>query len=113
MRHIVTSVLAVFLLLLPAFAQSPELSDTVKQFVRADAPKIVLTHVRVIDGTGASAVDDQNVIIEGGKISAIQQGAEVAASAGAAGSRPARIHGNAGYRRHAQSSLLYRRSKPE
>ena len=34
MRHIVTSVLAVFLLLLPAFAQSPELSDTVKQFVR-------------------------------------------------------------------------------
>jgi dihydroorotase-like cyclic amidohydrolase len=83
MRHIVTSVLAVFLLLLPAFAQSPELSDTVKQFVRADAPKIVLTHVRVIDGTGASAVDDQNVVIEGGKISAIQQGADVAASAGA------------------------------
>ena len=34
MRHIVRSVLAVFLLLLPAFAQSPELSDTVKQFVR-------------------------------------------------------------------------------
>jgi len=33
-RHIVSSVLAVFLLLLPAFAQSPELSDTVKQFVR-------------------------------------------------------------------------------
>jgi imidazolonepropionase-like amidohydrolase len=83
MRHIVSSVLAVFLLLLPAFAQSPELSDTVKQFVRTDAPKIVLTHVRVIDGTGASAVDDQNVVIEGGKISAIQQGADVAASAGA------------------------------
>src|ERR1700757_2159701 len=83
MRHIVRSVLAVFLFLLPAFAQSPELSDTLKQFVRADAPKIVLTHVRVIDGTGASAVDDQNVVIEAGKISAIQQGADVAASAGA------------------------------
>src|SRR6266481_6709593 len=83
MRHIVASVLAVFLLLLPVFAQSPELSDTVKQFVRADAPKIVLTHVRVIDGTGASAVDDQNVVIEGGKISVIEKGADVAASAGA------------------------------
>jgi len=43
---------------------------------RADAPKIVLTHVRVIDGTGASAVDDQNVVIEGGKISAIEKGAD-------------------------------------
>jgi imidazolonepropionase-like amidohydrolase len=84
MRHIVRSVLAVFLLLLPAFAQSPELSDTVKQFVRIDAPKIVLTHVRVIDGTGAAAVDDQNVVIEGGKISAIEKGATVATSANAA-----------------------------
>src|ERR1700758_716393 len=83
MRHIVTAVLAVFLLSLPAFAQSPELSDTVKQFVRADAPKIVLTHVRVIDGTGAAAVDDQNIVIEAGKISAIEKGADVAASAGA------------------------------
>src|ERR1700758_456147 len=83
MRHIVASVLAILFPLLPAFAQSPELSDTVKQFVRVDAPKIVLTHVRVVDGTGAAAVDDQNVVIEDGKISAIQQGADVAASAGA------------------------------
>src|SRR5579864_8356443 len=83
MRQIVVSVLAILFPLLPAFAQSPELSDTVKQFVRVDAPKIVLTHVRVVDGTGAAAVDDQNVIIEGGKISAIEKGADVAASAGA------------------------------
>src|SRR5579864_7325831 len=83
MRQIVVSVLAILFPLLPAFAQSPELSDTVKQFVRVDAPKIGLTHVRVVDGTGAAAVDDQNVIIEGGKISAIEKGADVAASAGA------------------------------
>jgi imidazolonepropionase-like amidohydrolase len=82
-RHIVAFVLAVLLLLLPAFAQTPELSDTVKQFVRADAPRIVLVHVRVIDGIGAAALDDQNIIIERGKISAIQQGADVAVSAGA------------------------------
>jgi len=83
MRHVVAFVLAVFLLLLPAATQTTELSDTVKKFVRTDAPRIVLTHVRVIDGTGAAALDDQNVVIERGKISAIQQGADVPASAGA------------------------------
>ena len=83
MRHVVAFVLAVFLILLPAATQTIELSDTVKKFVRTDAPRIVLTHVRVIDGTGAASLDDQNVVIERGKISAIQQGADVAASAGA------------------------------
>ena len=37
-------------------AQSPELSKTVQGFVRVQAPRIVLTHVRVIDGTGGPAV---------------------------------------------------------
>jgi imidazolonepropionase-like amidohydrolase len=60
-------------------AQSPELSKTVQEFVRVQAPRIVLTHVRVIEGTGKPAVEDQNVVIEGGKIVAIQAGAEVAA----------------------------------
>jgi imidazolonepropionase-like amidohydrolase len=63
--------------------QSPELSKLVRQYVRVEAPRVVLTHVRVIDGTGAPAVEDQNVMIEGGKISAIEKGADVAASAGA------------------------------
>jgi imidazolonepropionase-like amidohydrolase len=81
MRHMIASVLALFLFLLPAAAQTPELSKNVKEFVRVDAPKVILTHVRVIDGTGAAAVEDQNVIIEGGKILAIQPGAEVAAVA--------------------------------
>ncbi len=80
--HILTSVLAIFLFLLPAAAQTPELSKTVKAFVRVDAPKVVLTHVRIIDGTGAPAVEDQNVVIEGGKISAIQKGADAAATTG-------------------------------
>jgi imidazolonepropionase-like amidohydrolase len=80
--HILASALAPFLFLLPLAAQTSELSKTVKQFVRVDAPKIVLTHVRVIDGTGAPAIDDQNVIIEGGKISAIQKGADAPAAAG-------------------------------
>jgi imidazolonepropionase-like amidohydrolase len=76
--HFVESALVLFALVLPAATQTPELSKAVKEFVRADAPKIILTHVRVIDGTGAPAVEDQNVTIEAGKISAIQPGADTA-----------------------------------
>jgi imidazolonepropionase-like amidohydrolase len=74
--------LAVLLIPLGLPAQSPELSKTVQQFVRVQAPKVVLTHVRIIDGTGAPAVDDQNVVVEGGKITAIQKGADVTATEG-------------------------------
>ncbi|MGC2636464.1 MAG: amidohydrolase family protein [Acidobacteriaceae bacterium] len=41
-------------------------------FVKVDAPAIVLVHVRVIDGTGAPAKDDQTVVIEKGKITAVR-----------------------------------------
>src|ERR1700752_5159581 len=80
MRHIIASVLAVFLFLLPVAAQTVERSESVKQVVRVDAGKVVLTHVRVIDGTGTAAVEDQNVGIEGERISAIQKGVDVAAA---------------------------------
>ncbi len=66
------------------YAQSlhGQLSPTVQKYVRVTGPKIVLQHVRVIDGTGADAVEDRNVVIEGGKISSIEKGADVAAIAG-------------------------------
>ena len=57
------AVLVSFVLSLHGQAQSPELSKAVKEFVRVGTPKVVLTHVRVIDGTGAAAIDDQNVVI--------------------------------------------------
>ena len=76
------AVVVSFVLSLYTQAQSPELSKTVKEFVRVGTPKVVLTHVRVIDGTGAPAVDDQNVVIEAGKITAIQKGADVPAAEG-------------------------------
>src|SRR5271170_6600770 len=81
MRNMIASVFALFLFSLPAAAQTPEFSKTVKEFVRLNAPKVILTHVHVIDGTGAAAVEDQNVVIEGGKIRTIEPGAEVAGSA--------------------------------
>jgi len=43
-----------------------------KPYVSEDAPVLVLMHVRVIDGTGAPAADDQRIDIEGGKITRVQ-----------------------------------------
>ena len=48
-----------------AFAQTP---DGLKPYVSEDAPVLVLDHVRVIDGTGAEATEDQGIVIEAGKI---------------------------------------------
>src|SRR5208282_2063599 len=49
----------------PAQAQVPA---PLKQFVKEDAPVLVLEHVRVIDGTGAAAKDNQRIVIDRGKI---------------------------------------------
>jgi imidazolonepropionase-like amidohydrolase len=53
----------------------------VQRYVSIGAPVVALMHVRVIDGTGAPARDNQTVVIEGGKIAAI--GGNVAVPAGA------------------------------
>ena len=52
-------------------ALADSLGPEVRKFVRVDAPKIVLEHVEVIDGTGAAPRLDQSITIEGGKITAI------------------------------------------
>ena len=52
-----------------------------QQYVRVAAPKVALLHVRVIDGTGAAAKDDQTVVIENGKITAIQPASQRVADA--------------------------------
>ncbi len=41
------------------------------QFIRVEAPAIALTHVRVLDGTGAAAVEDKTIVISGGKIQSV------------------------------------------
>jgi imidazolonepropionase-like amidohydrolase len=49
----------------------------VRDFVKVDAPLVALTHVRVIDGTGAAARQDQTLMIFKGKISAVGDAASV------------------------------------
>ncbi len=58
-------------------AEPVALSDEVKRYVSVDAPTIVLTHVRVIDGSGSPALDDRNLTIENGKIVSIEAGKDV------------------------------------
>ena len=52
-----------------------------QQFIRVEAPVIALTHVRVVDGTGAAPLEDQTIVISNGKIQSI--GANATTPAGA------------------------------
>src|ERR1700747_2839042 len=55
------------------FAQN--LSPEVRKFVKVDARVVALTHVRVIDGTGAAAREDQTVVLNKGKIESVSDAA--------------------------------------
>jgi imidazolonepropionase-like amidohydrolase len=75
---------AVLCFLSALHGQQPKpLSKEVQKYVQVQAARVVLEHVRIIDGTGRAAVDDQNLVIEGGKISAVQAGADAPATDGA------------------------------
>jgi hypothetical protein len=60
---------AVFLTSFAAAQSDP--SKEVAPFISVHAPVVVLNHVRVIDGTGSSAVENQSVVIADGKIQAV------------------------------------------
>ena len=56
----------------PSQAQRAEsIAPGVRNYVAVDAPVIALTHVKLIDGTGAPAREDQTVVIENGRIAAV------------------------------------------
>ena len=56
----------------PVLAPPPELSADVQQFVHVPAGQIAITHLRIIDGTGRAPLEDQTLLLEGAKISAVQ-----------------------------------------
>jgi imidazolonepropionase-like amidohydrolase len=62
--------LAALLMTGSSIAQAPP--SALKPYVSEDSPVLVLTHVRVIDGTGTAPMEDQRIDIEGGKISRVQ-----------------------------------------
>jgi imidazolonepropionase-like amidohydrolase len=55
------------------YGQTPTaaLAPAVAKYVKVNAPRILLTHVRVIDGTGAAPLEDQTLLLENGKIVSI------------------------------------------
>ena len=64
-------ILLIFCFAISSLAQAPDR----QQFIRTEAPLIALTHVRVIDGTGAAAKDDQTIVISDGKIQSVEPSA--------------------------------------
>jgi imidazolonepropionase-like amidohydrolase len=56
-----------------ALAQTP--SAEVRKFIKFDQPLIALAHVRVIDGTGAAPLENRTLVLRGGRIEAIIDGA--------------------------------------
>ena len=84
MRHIVIAAGLIAFLGLPAAAQSrKDLSLDVRQYITVDAPVVALTHVRVMDGTGAAPVDDQTIVIEGNLIKSVGPAGSAKVPAGA------------------------------
>ena len=65
-----------------AAQQIDALGPEVRKYVKVSTPKVVLEHVQVIDGTGAAPLADRNVILESGKITAIEPGSDQPAGDG-------------------------------
>src|SRR5437763_11788016 len=74
------NIVVLLILSCACFAQAPQ-SD-LKQFIRVDSNVVALTHVRIVDGTGAAPMEDQTILIVDGKITEIHPSAAVFAKEG-------------------------------
>jgi imidazolonepropionase-like amidohydrolase len=78
-----TRLLPVLCLAGAAHAQRVEaLAPQVRKYLKVSTPRVVLEHVRIIDGTGAAPSADRNLSIVDGKIAAISPGADQAPAEG-------------------------------
>lgn len=59
------------------------LSEAVRQYVTVPEASVALTNVRVVDGTGAPALEDQTIVIENGRITSVTPAAQARVPAGA------------------------------
>ena len=55
----------------PVLAPPPQLGADVLPYVHVPAGRIAITHLRIIDGTGAAPVEDATLLIDGAKIGAL------------------------------------------
>jgi len=77
--------LAALLLLCPPIAgqDAGSLSPQVKAFVSVEDPVFAVSHVRVVDGRGGPALDNQTVVVSGGRIQAMGPASAVRIPTGA------------------------------
>lgn len=77
--------LALPLLLLPATlaAQGAALTEAVAEYAAVHEPVVALVGVRLVDGTGAPAVEDRTIVLRDGRIAAVGATGEVAIPEGA------------------------------
>lgn len=61
----------------------PAITAGMRRFVSVDAPVVALTHVRLLDGTGAAPRDDQTVVVRDGLIAEVGPAATVPVPPGA------------------------------
>jgi imidazolonepropionase-like amidohydrolase len=66
-----------------ASAQPAQFSPAVRGFIKVDAPVVALTNVRVIDGTGGAARENQTLVVRGGNIAEMGDASRVKAPEGA------------------------------
>jgi len=64
-------------------AQRPSIRQEVAPFVSINAPVVALTHVRLADGTGTPARDDQTIVLREDRIAAVGPAGATAIPAGA------------------------------
>jgi enamidase len=76
-------VVPLILLTATVSAQAPQFSNTVRGFVKHTDPVIALTNVRVIDGTGAPAKENQTLVISEGAIAEVGDASRVKVPEGA------------------------------
>jgi imidazolonepropionase-like amidohydrolase len=55
----------------PVLAAPPALGPEVQPFVHVPAGRTAITHLRIIDGTGAAPIEDATLLIDGAKIGAV------------------------------------------
>jgi imidazolonepropionase-like amidohydrolase len=67
----------------PQIPAGAHLGSEIQEYVKFDSPVLMLSHVRVIDGTGAAPRLDQTIIIRDGKIAAIENASSIAPPLGA------------------------------
>ena len=83
MRQLLFALTCLSVIAVPGAAQRPALTAWTRGFLAVDTPLVALTHVTVIDGTGAPSRADQTILLRDGRIQSVGASSAVAIPAAA------------------------------